>query len=269
MTTDASSKAWGAWIPGHEVQGFWDKGMFYRHSNYRKLSAMWLGLISLCEFLQNKTVQIFSDNITTVAFINHMGGSTKELDMVARQIHQQAMKLNINTKIVASYISGVKNWQADQLGRLKSTYEWKLHPNLFRLIDSYWGPHNIDRFASMMTAQIPNYNSLYWGPLTSVVKNVSAEGLVIFEQLRKCFIQFTSQSPGHSSTTTGNCHHHSSYMANSNMVPKDESTPNRQCNSSTKFTENSALNRSTRGTAKNKGWRLYAWRVSGGRVSDA
>ena len=113
MITDASSIAWGAWIPGHEAQGFWNKNMSYRHSNYRELLAVWLGLISLREFLKNKTVQICSDNITTVAFINHMGGSTKELDMIARQIHQQA--INMNTKIVASYISAVKNWQADQL----------------------------------------------------------------------------------------------------------------------------------------------------------
>ena len=167
MTTDASSIAWGAWIPGHNAQGFWNKAMSFRHSNYRELSAVWLGLISLREFLRNKTVQICSDNITTIAFINQMGGSIKELDLVARQIHQQA--IDMNTKIIATYISGVQNWQADQLSRLESTYEWKLHPNLFRLIDNYWGPHDIDRFASMMTAQIPIYNSLYWDPLTSGV----------------------------------------------------------------------------------------------------
>ena len=58
-----------------------------------------------------------------------MGDSTKERDMIPCQIHQQA--INMNTKIMASYFSGVKNWQADQLSRLKSTYKWKLHPNLF------------------------------------------------------------------------------------------------------------------------------------------
>ena len=84
-------------------------------------------------------------------------------------------------------------------------------------------------------------------------ERVSSEGLVIIEQLRKCSIQFTSQSPGHNRTTTRNSNHHSSYMASSNMVPKDESTPNRQSNSFTKFTENSAQNRSTRGTAKKQG----------------
>ena len=167
LTTDASSIAWGAWIPGQSAQGFWTKDMSYQSLNYRELSAVWLGLLSLRKFLQDKTIQICSDNVTTIAFINHMGGSCKELDMIARHIHQLA--ININAKIVASYISGTRNWQANQLSRLNSTYEWRLHPNLFRLIESYWGPHQIDRFASMLTSQTPTYNSLYWDPLTSGV----------------------------------------------------------------------------------------------------
>lgn len=167
MTTDASGIAWGAWIPGHNAQGFWNRRISYRSSNYREMSAVWLGLVSLRHFLQNKTIQICSDNISTIAFINHMGGASKELDSMARLIHQQA--LDMNAKIIASYVSGTRNWRADQLSRLNSTYEWKLHPNLFQLIDRYWGPHDIDRFASMMTTQLTHYNSLYWDPYTSGV----------------------------------------------------------------------------------------------------
>ena len=40
MTTDASSTAWGAWIPGHQAQGFWNKRMSYLHSNCRELYAV-------------------------------------------------------------------------------------------------------------------------------------------------------------------------------------------------------------------------------------
>ena len=75
----------------------------------------------------------------------------------------------MNAKIVAIYILGTQNWQADQLSRLNSTYEWLLHPNIFGLIKSYLGPHQIDRFAPMLTSQTPTYNSLYWDPLTSGV----------------------------------------------------------------------------------------------------
>ena len=267
MTTDASSIAWGAWIPGHEAQGFWNKDMSYRHSNYRELLAVWLGLISLREFLKNKTVQICSDNITTVAFINHMGGSTKELDMIARQIHQQA--INMNTKIVASYISGVKNWQADQLSRLNSTYKWKLHPNLFRLIDDYWGPHTIDRFASMMTTQIPNYNSLYWDPLTSGVDALAQMDwslsnnyvnapfgllprildIVIKQQATATVIapMWPAQIWFQKLTT----------LLIDNPIPLPVSSRTVICVGPRAE------------PLKNKAWRLYAWRISGRRALDA
>ena len=167
MTTDASASAWGAWIPGHQAQGFWNKRMSYLHSNCRELYAVWLGLISLKPFLENKTVQVLSDNITTIAFINKQGGSTQMLDEIAKLIHQEAIDMNV--KLVASYLSGIRNWRADQLSRLNSTYEWKLHSNLFRMLDQHWGPHHIDRFASMMTTQLPIYNSWFWDPLTSGV----------------------------------------------------------------------------------------------------
>ena len=167
MVTDASGYGWGAWIPGHEAQGFWDRHLAYQSSNYRELFTVLMGLRSFRKFLVNKTVQVMSDNITTVALINKMGGAIQSLDQVARAIHVEAMDMNV--KLVASYLSGVKNWHADQLSRRRSTYEWMLHPRLFGLLDKYWGPHQVDRFASLMTTQLPMYNSLFWDPGTSGV----------------------------------------------------------------------------------------------------
>ena len=112
MTTDASNTAWGAWIPKHQAQGFWNKRMSYLHSNCRELYAVWLGLISLKPFLENKTMQILSDNITTIAFINKQGGSTQQLDDIVKLVHQEAIDMNVS--LVASYLSGVRNWKADQ-----------------------------------------------------------------------------------------------------------------------------------------------------------
>lgn len=77
--------------------------------------------------------------------------------------------MEANITLTAKYLSGIQNWQADYLSRIKSTCEWRLHPNLFRMIDNIWGPHNIDRFASITSTQLPVYNSLYWDPETSGV----------------------------------------------------------------------------------------------------
>ena len=57
-------------------------------------------------------------NTTKIPFINHMVGSCKELDLVMGHIHH--LMFSLSTKIVALYTSGVHNWQADQIYRLKS-----------------------------------------------------------------------------------------------------------------------------------------------------
>ena len=44
-----------------------------------------------------------------------------------------------------------------------------MHPKLFSYIDRMFGPHSIDRFASILTRQLPRYNSLYWDPETDGV----------------------------------------------------------------------------------------------------
>ena len=121
--------------------------------------------------MKGQQVQVLSDNVTTVAMINGMGGSSVQLDMVARSIQIEAMEANIT--LSAKYLAGTLNWRADYLSRGRSTYEWRLHPNLFRLIDRIWGPHHIDRFASITSTQIPVYDSLYWDPQTSGVDALS------------------------------------------------------------------------------------------------
>ena len=87
IVTDASSTGWGAWIPGKNAQGFWNHRMSNKHSNFRELFVVLMGLQSFKKNLAGKTVQVLSGNVTTVAFIQQMGGSQKELDLIARDIH--------------------------------------------------------------------------------------------------------------------------------------------------------------------------------------
>jgi hypothetical protein len=99
--------------------------------------------------------------------INGMGGSIASLDAIARSIHIVAMKANI--KLQAKYLSGTQNWRADLLSRIESSYEWMLHPQLFKMLDRKWGPHDVDRFASITSTQLKTYNSLFYDPFTSGV----------------------------------------------------------------------------------------------------
>lgn len=169
LTTDASGKSWGGTIVGtaYKAQGFWDQETYNLSSNAKEMLAVLLTLKSLLHIVRNKTVQILSDSVTTCAFINFQGGAIKSLDIIARNIWDLAIRNSIN--IQSKYLAGKLNVEADRLSRLPAQYEWYMHPALFRYIDNLFGPHSIDRFASILTHQLPRYNSLYWDPGTEGV----------------------------------------------------------------------------------------------------
>lgn len=169
LTTDASAKSWGGMIVDspYKAQGFWDQQTAQLHSNAKEMLAVLLTIKSLLPMLKGKSIQILSDSITTCAFINFQGGAIKTLDIIARNIWDLAIRNNIN--IQAKHLAGKLNVEADRLSRLPAQYEWFMHPSLFAYIDSLFGPHTIDRFASILTRQITRYNSLFWDPETEGV----------------------------------------------------------------------------------------------------
>lgn len=162
IETDASGYGWGAKLGDKCATGIWDKCTSLKSSNYRELLAIILAIKSFAQCLKNKRVQVLTDNITCVANINKLGGPCIELSKLAQSLWALAFDLNID--LTAKHLAGKLNVQADYLSRLLSPHEWKLHRNMFRYIDSHFGPHTIDRFASLRTAQLPRYNSLWWDP---------------------------------------------------------------------------------------------------------
>ena len=113
-------------------------------------------------------VQVLTDNITTAAYINHLGGSSNTLSPLVNAIWMEAYNNNITLQ--AKYLPGTRNLMADALSRVSTQYEWQLHPALFRYVDQIFGPNTIDRFASLTTAQLPLYNSLYRDPKSCSVQ---------------------------------------------------------------------------------------------------
>ena len=112
-------------------------------------------------------IQVLSDNVTTVAYINHLGEPSQELSDLMETIWCTAEAMNVT--LSARHLAGELNQTADGLSHLASTHEWKLHPKLFQQIDKMWGPHTVDRFAAWHNRQLPEYNSLHWDPETSAV----------------------------------------------------------------------------------------------------
>ncbi len=164
MFTDASSIGWGAVLDGAEASGVWTPHLANRPSNIREMMAVLLALLTFRNELQNKTVQIVSDNVSTVANMNYFGGPTYELTRIARAVWNLATRLKISLQ--ARHLKESLNCQADRLSRTPDRYNWMLNPDVFCVIDRMFGPHTVDRFASIQNAQVQRYNSRFWDPLS-------------------------------------------------------------------------------------------------------
>ncbi|KAK3734245.1 hypothetical protein RRG08_049663 [Elysia crispata] len=90
-----------------------------------------------------------------------------DLSNVATKIWSLAIRQNLT--ISAKWLAGKLNTMPDYLSRLDNKYNWTIHPNLFQYLDKIWGPHTVDRFACMNSAQCAKYNSLFLDPTTSGV----------------------------------------------------------------------------------------------------
>ena len=175
ITTDASSTGWG----GHckdgtlNASGLWNTRVSHLSSNQRELMAIHMTVLSLKDHLRGLCVQVLTDNISACAYINNLGGPCQSLTEIAKALWQTCNKAGITLQ--SRHLAGSLNQQADTLSRWESPYEWKLHRGLFSYIDTMYGPHSIDRFASLMTAQLPRYNSLYLDPMTEGVDALSQQ----------------------------------------------------------------------------------------------
>ncbi len=163
IATDASATGWGAVCntTGRTAAGYWTKQLSQMPSNYREMMAVLLALHSF-KHLRNQHVQVLTDNITTAAYVNHLGGPSQLLMPIAKSIWMLAYEQNIT--LTARYLQGRCNSTADALSRLPNAYEWMLQPKLFQYLNNLWGPYSIDRFATFMNAQLPQYNSQHADP---------------------------------------------------------------------------------------------------------
>lgn len=167
IVTDASHLGWGAHMGNLQAQGFWNRRLRFKSSNFRELTAVQMALLSFCPNLKNATVQLLTDNITTVAYLNNMGGPSLELSRLAEDIWTIAERSGL--RLQTRHLPGINNVEADQLSRRFPKFEWKLNPRLFQYLNCVWGPHTIDRFSSALTSQLPRFNSRYLEPGTSGV----------------------------------------------------------------------------------------------------
>ena len=169
VTTDASHWGWGGFWketgqrarPRDEARGFFSVRESKNSSNWRELTAVLLTLQSAAQALKGRVILVETDNNTTKAYINHMGGRSRVLSAIARKLWLTAQRHGFQVQAV--HLPGRDNHRADRLSRWqRDKSDFKMSPAIFRAVDRQWGPHSIDLFANRLNNQIPRYAA--WRP---------------------------------------------------------------------------------------------------------
>lgn len=148
ITTDASSWGWGAHLSNAVAQGEWSPEEARASSNQRELLAVQRALQSFQMEIRGHNLQILSDNIATVAYINKQGGTrSRRLQSIAQEILSWA-EGNL-ASISAVHLKGKNNCLADYLSRHRIDRDnWSLHPEVFADLTKRWGYPVADLFAN-------------------------------------------------------------------------------------------------------------------------
>ena len=114
--SDASDVGWGAIVGEHQVSGVWTPSQRELSINLREMMAMQKGLLEFSSLLRGKTIALFCDNITTVAYLRRSGGTTSQvLFLKAREILLWVESMKIT--LLPQFIQGSLNSRADLLSR--------------------------------------------------------------------------------------------------------------------------------------------------------
>ena len=118
VMTDASKIGWGSWTSDLEASGTWNKEVAFKSSNFRELLVIYKSVQSFRNIFRNKKVQVLTDNVTAAAYINRLGGLSRELLQLMTSLFVVCDELNVD--ISAKFLAGVQNGHADRLSRILS-----------------------------------------------------------------------------------------------------------------------------------------------------
>ena len=114
--SEASDVGWGAIMREQQVSGVWTPSQKQVSITLRERMAVQNGLLRFSQFLRGKTIALFCDNVTTVAYLRRSGGTRSEvLFLKAREILLWVESMQITT--IPQFIQGSLNTRADLLSR--------------------------------------------------------------------------------------------------------------------------------------------------------
>ena len=166
----ASDVGWGAIVGVQQVSGVWTPSQRELYINLREMMAVQKGLFEFSSLLRGKTIALFCDNVTTVAYLRRLGGTRSQvLFLKAKEIPQSERDSPVG-RIYEDHATspvhpGVSYTSADLLSRpnLVIGSEWTLHQEVAQDLLHQWLAI-IDLFATSLTARLPVFFAPAWEP---------------------------------------------------------------------------------------------------------
>ena len=160
--SDASNTGYGGYTvdnPYNVAHGMWSENQISNSSTWKELTAVRNVLLSLIEFLHGKNIKWFTDNQNVVNIVSK--GSTKTvLQKLSLDIFNACIKHSVNIDIV--WIPRTENERADYLSRIVDSDDWGISEFVFQIVETLWGPHEVDWFASDDNYKLIVFYSRFW-----------------------------------------------------------------------------------------------------------
>ena len=151
---------WGAFSSsGQEAFGFWTEDESSLHINVLESKAVLFSFLSFFRDVSDTSILVQSDNKTTIAYINHLGGvKSSTISDIIFELYEFCLPRNIIIK--ASYLKGDLNKRADALSRQEKDPSFSLPLSLFHYFcDQFSLSPHIDLFASRLNKKLDLYYS--------------------------------------------------------------------------------------------------------------
>ena len=165
--SDASNVEWGAHLDRQIASSLWDSHQAALSINARELLAVKLGLLQFQSSLQGRTVAVFCDNTTAVAYLRKEGGTrSPHPNTLAQEILRWMKSLSI--PLAPQFLPGSNNVLADALSRPHQLphSEWSLNLTVFQSLSRLW-PVQIDLFATSANHRCSIYFSPFRDPMSA------------------------------------------------------------------------------------------------------
>ena len=161
VSSDASGYAWGGILAGKWAHGRFKSAEECHHIMVKELIAAHRTIETFLPELRNHHVRFLEDNQAVVYMVRSRTSKSPVLMGLLRRFY--AMLDMASIKISMEYVRSADN-DSDAPSRLVDKSDWALAPRVYDLIDSQWGPHTHDCFASVDTSQCATHDSRYRTP---------------------------------------------------------------------------------------------------------